>query len=199
VEVRDPLSSARCLEAWVKTSLQDNTDTVIELRYGDPVATQAPDAPGVFSNGFHAVWHLDDSLANNNIADARNQRMGNAGGGLGTNDQKAAQLGGGIDFDGNNKQIQFTNPFAGGGDHTFSAWVSQRNGTNFDTIVIVGNPMSNQSTTWGLGGNTTCALNGTLDEVRLSSAERSAGWVATEYANQKDPATFYTVGPEVLP
>jgi hypothetical protein len=49
---------------------------------------------------------------------------------------------------------------------------------------------------WGAGGNTTCGLNGTLDEVRLSSTERSAGWVATEFANQKEPATFYTVGSE---
>jgi hypothetical protein len=39
-------------------------------------------------------------------------------------------------------------------------------------------------------------LNGTLDEIRFSSAARSADWIATEYANQSSPATFYGVGGE---
>ena len=37
---------------------------------------------------------------------------------------------------------------------------------------------------------------GNLDELRISSSSRSTGWFATSYANQTDPATFYTDGPE---
>ncbi len=37
---------------------------------------------------------------------------------------------------------------------------------------------------------------GSLDEVRLSGAVRSAAWVATEYYNQSEPTTFVTVGNE---
>jgi hypothetical protein len=44
---------------------------------------------------------------------------------------------------------------------------------------------------WG-----TCWLNGTLDEVRLATVERTAGWIATEHANQSSPLTFYMVGAE---
>jgi hypothetical protein len=42
------------------------------------------------------------------------------------------------------------------------------------------------------------ALNaaGTLDEVRLSTMERDANWVATEYNNQSSPGTFITMGSE---
>ena len=42
------------------------------------------------------------------------------------------------------------------------------------------------------------ALNaaGTLDEVRLSTTERNAGWVATEYNNQSSTGTFITMGSE---
>jgi len=36
-------------------------------------------------------------------------------------------------------------------------------------------------------------FDGTLDEVRLSSAPRGGNWIATQFANQSDPATFYTV------
>jgi len=34
---------------------------------------------------------------------------------------------------------------------------------------------------------------GLIDEVRISSVARSAGWISTEYANQNSPSTFYTV------
>ena len=37
------------------------------------------------------------------------------------------------------------------------------------------------------------ALNGSLDEVRISNAGRSAEWILTEYANQNAPATFCSV------
>lgn len=38
------------------------------------------------------------------------------------------------------------------------------------------------------------ALNGLLDEVRISSVTRSSAWIATTFANQKDNSTFVTVG-----
>jgi hypothetical protein len=46
------------------------------------------------------------------------------------------------------------------------------------------------------GGWGNCGLNGGLDEVRLATVARSAGWIATEYANQKTPGEFYSVGDE---
>jgi RHS repeat-associated protein len=38
-----------------------------------------------------------------------------------------------------------------------------------------------------------CAFNGSVDEVRVSSSARSGDWVATEFANQSSPSTFYAV------
>ncbi len=38
---------------------------------------------------------------------------------------------------------------------------------------------------------------GTIDEARLSTVIRSAGWIATGHANQRNPVAFYTVGPEL--
>jgi hypothetical protein len=35
--------------------------------------------------------------------------------------------------------------------------------------------------------------DGGLDEVRVSNVARPAGWIATEYANQGSPATFYSM------
>lgn len=40
------------------------------------------------------------------------------------------------------------------------------------------------------------SLEGTLDEARLSAKVRSGDWIKTEYNNQSDPGSFWTVGPE---
>ena len=38
--------------------------------------------------------------------------------------------------------------------------------------------------------------NGTIDEVRISDIARSDGWISTEYYNQDDPGSFYSIGSE---
>ncbi|MHA2271974.1 MAG: DUF2341 domain-containing protein [Candidatus Hodarchaeales archaeon] len=39
---------------------------------------------------------------------------------------------------------------------------------------------------------------GILDEARVSRITRSADWIATEYSNQQNPATFYSEGSEII-
>jgi hypothetical protein len=39
-------------------------------------------------------------------------------------------------------------------------------------------------------------FDGSIDELRVSSVTRSPGWIATTFANQSDPGSFTTVGPE---
>ncbi|MFX1279204.1 MAG: DUF2341 domain-containing protein [Promethearchaeota archaeon] len=52
---------------------------------------------------------------------------------------------------------------------------------------------------WG-GNNYYSGTNvlGKFDEIRVSNVERSAGWILTEYYNQYDPSSFYSVGSEQL-
>jgi len=38
--------------------------------------------------------------------------------------------------------------------------------------------------------------NGLLDEIRIANTPLSAGWIATEYANQNNPSIFLSIGPE---
>jgi hypothetical protein len=40
------------------------------------------------------------------------------------------------------------------------------------------------------------SFHGVIDEVRLSDVARSDAWVQTEYNNQVNPSSFYSVGPE---
>jgi len=55
---------------------------------------------------------------------------------------------------------------------------------NFDDVKI------------GVAVDLTHSWNGQIDEVRMSSVQRSADWIATEYNNQSSSATFYTIYPE---
>ena len=253
------------LTAWVKlAALAQGADTVFYVRYG--VAASSPQP--VFTNGFAAVWHLDDPLTTSEVAESTATRPGTASGGLDPTHQVAAKLGGGIAFDGVADQIQFTNPLIGGGPHTISAWVDSRTSTTYNTIVMVGTGAMNQSrwfhahyvtngvavgffgNDWDTGSNVEnagwtllhwvfngstgvsrlyhngvligthpnaagiatqgaggyigfapslwgmCAFTGVLDEARIATVVRSASWVATEFANQSAPATFYSVGAE---
>jgi biopolymer transport protein ExbB len=45
-------------------------------------------------------------------------------------------------------------------------------------------------------GGTTRTFNGSIDEVRVSTAIRSPQWLATSHANQANPATFLSAGPQ---
>jgi hypothetical protein len=52
---------------------------------------------------------------------------------------------------------------------------------------------------WLWGGNdviTDSQVLGRFDEIRASSAVRSSGWILTEYNNQYNPSSFYSIGSE---
>lgn len=130
------------LDAWVRVPTLSAGDEIL-LRYGDVAAAHAAGAPATFT-GYQAVWHLDDTLANATIVDARNLRNGTAIS-LATGDSVAGQLGRGIDFEDGNEQIMFTNPLTGNTAHTISAWVNQRTTTTNDAIIAMGNGTLNQA------------------------------------------------------
>ncbi len=100
----------------------------------------------------------------------------------------------------------------------FEAWVhavavyDAGSSANDPTIYIDGEPrpVSLQSVPAGTGrsdAGATLALgnridsgrgfSGIIDEARLSRVTRSAGWIATSHANQRDPAAFCVVGDEL--
>jgi len=60
-----------------------------------------------------------------------------------------------------------------------------------------GGHIANAPQQWGAGGTTTNPANGLLDEVRIASAPRPAGWIRTEYENQRDVGAFFMLGPDM--
>jgi hypothetical protein len=63
------------------------------------------------------------------------------------------------------------------------------------TSNAAGAPLNDSGGNGMLGDRTTGqrAYDGLLDEVRLSTATRSGGWITTSYENQRDPASFAVV------
>lgn len=142
-EIQSWAKNSGQLEAWVRVpSLAMGTQ--IAVRYGDVDAAHAPDAPGTFT-GYSAVWHMDDTITNTTIADARGQRNGTAAM-LGPSDSVTAQLGRGVNFSGaNGEHITFANPLSGNSQHTISLWVNQRATNDNDAMVVLGNGEFNEA------------------------------------------------------
>jgi hypothetical protein len=49
----------------------------------------------------------------------------------------------------------------------------------------------------GLGSG--LGLPGAVDEVRITTVPLTSAWIAAEFANQSNPSSFYSVGPELSP
>ena len=69
------------------------------------------------------------------------------------------------------------------------------------TVTAEGTPsgtaVSEANATLAIGDRTSGgrAFAGSLDELRLSTVMRSAGWITTAYENQRDPGAFVTIAP----
>jgi uncharacterized repeat protein (TIGR01451 family) len=266
------------LIAWVKvTSLTAGVDKTIYMYYGNAGATDQQSAAAVWSNGYEAVYHLDDDFA-----DATGKHP------PGTNFNSVdvpARIGDGQDFEQTNltDHIDIGNWSVAGSLLTIQAWVRYESFSEGDARVVskavdameqdhvfmlstinAGAPtnwrMRLKTGTLDASGTTTLiqptntvnlntwyltaatydgstmrllhnggqvasvgktgnlrqngwsiylgnnprngatpwykALDGILDEVRISSAARSSSWLTTEYNNQRPGATFYGVEPE---
>jgi hypothetical protein len=107
-------SSTGELVAWIKVpGLDTSRDTIFYLYYGQPGASVDPGTTAVWSNGFLAVWHLDEVGAGvaGEYADASgngNGGTGGAGAASATPVHVPARIGGGQDLDGVDDFIQTT-------------------------------------------------------------------------------------------
>jgi len=70
------------------------------------------------------------------------------------------------------------------------------NGTQVGTPQPVSGKIASTNDPCYIGHYLSEYMNGTIDEVRISNASRSLSWISTEYNNQNNPSTFYTVGNE---
>ncbi|MDD1662488.1 MAG: DUF2341 domain-containing protein, partial [Methanomicrobiales archaeon] len=67
--------------------------------------------------------------------------------------------------------------------------------TDINASLIVPAPRLGAPSWTGIPANA-FHLNGGLDEVRISSINRSTSWILTEWRNQDSPSTFTAVGPQ---
>ncbi len=72
------------------------------------------------------------------------------------------------------------------------------NGAAVSTTTTSFTPYSPVSNFWvgSESSNPSYSFGGLMDEVKFSNINRSASWIATEFANQSSPGTFVTLGSE---
>ncbi len=65
--------------------------------------------------------------------------------------------------------------------------------------VVITDPTGVSASALDIAWNSSLYFDGAIDEFRLSNMVRSADWITTEYNNQEDPNSFYSVGAEDTP
>ena len=67
------------------------------------------------------------------------------------------------------------------------------------TVNALPSSTTNVVTGGGANINATGSVDAQMDEVRISSVARSSDWLSTEYSNQSNPSSFYTIGSQQSP
>jgi hypothetical protein len=57
-------------------------------------------------------------------------------------------------------------------------------------------PSADNNNDWRIMGNGSADTNGTMDELRLTNISHTAGWIRTEYNNQRDVSSFLSITDE---
>ena len=77
-------------------------------------------------------------------------------------------------------------------------WVDGASVTSASIASTAGQNWNNGDDTYKIGTDRSESnpCDGLIDEVRLSDIVRDPDWIATEYNNQSDPASFFVLGPQ---
>lgn len=128
--------SAGTLTAWVEIpSISSESDTNFYMYYNNPAAASSlQDPEGTWSNGYHAVWHMEQNptAGNNEILDSTsNNRDGSAQSYLTSSNVVSGIVGNGLDFDGGGGDNQLVRVAGGAGLNnastgSISLWVQWR-------------------------------------------------------------------------
>ncbi|MDN5213093.1 DUF2341 domain-containing protein [Fulvivirgaceae bacterium BMA12] len=146
------------LIAWVKVDLT-GSDQIIYAYYGKPAASTDQSTSNVWSNGFRAVWHLEEDPngdpADGIIDDSGFGNHGTPNGGMLTANLIGGQIGNGLSLDGiddfidviNSSSLQITDNTI-----TLSAWVNINPGLDNDEGIILKGANNDESFLLGTGG-----------------------------------------------
>jgi hypothetical protein len=136
-------ASTGTLVAWVKVpSLSGSTDTALYLYYGNAGASDQQNVAQVWTNGYAAVWHLNENPAG--TAPQMKDRTANANhatafGSMPAGAQVTGQIDGALQFDGTDDVLRIPNSASTditGNNFTLSAWVRPTNVSARDQAII---------------------------------------------------------------
>jgi hypothetical protein len=200
-EIERYVASTGTLVAWVRIpSLSAGADTELFVRYGDARPDRS-NATGVWGAGYHSVWHLGQNPAAGGAGDMRDstgRAHGTAHATMNGADSVVAICGRGIDFDGTDDEITFTNTFTGTGPSTLSAWVDQRVDTDgaSDTVLSIGNGVQSQNRYLFAASSTTNNVVGGFFANNVDSAVsiEGAGWKYVAWVWDGTASSFFVDG-----
>jgi len=127
------------LDAWVRLPALGTSGAIFYLRYGAFDDPPGEDPAGVWSNGFVAVWHLEQAPdgANGGVTDSLGDFDATSIG-MSAANQVTGAVGRGLLFEGGSDELTFDAPLGGASPHTISAWVDQETTAQNNALVVIG-------------------------------------------------------------
>ncbi|MHA1884213.1 MAG: DUF2341 domain-containing protein, partial [Promethearchaeota archaeon] len=108
---RDYNATHTKLVVWVRLpSLSTTVDTKIYLYYGNATMTPRENPTGVWDTNYKGVWHSSEDPTGTIYDSTSNNNDGTPQGSMGSADQVDGQIGGSLNFDGNDEYIDCGNP-----------------------------------------------------------------------------------------
>lgn len=140
-------ASSGLFVAWVRIpSLPHNADKTIYMYFGKTGVTTNPSSTNVWSNGFNAVWHFNNSI---------NDFSGNSNNGsnTGTTNNNSGKIAEARSFNGSNQFISVANSSSlniSGNTITMSAWVQAPQNSQDAPFVVKGTTMNEEQYMLGI-------------------------------------------------
>ena len=158
-EIESFTKASGALVAWVKVpTLTSGTNTTLYMYYGNGTVGNQQDPTNVWDSNFKGVWHLkeDPSGTAPQMKDSTSVYNATSYGSMTTSDMIAAQINGGLDFDGSNDYLTNTSyTQTSVTAYTIEAWIKTSNGYASTQRVIVHDRGS------GAGKSLTLSIGGT--------------------------------------
>lgn len=164
-------SSTGQFVAWVRTDISSTSDTILYMYYGNPLSSDHSSTTAAWSNGFSAVWHLDETVVDESTQfSAHRDSTANANhAGQYGNNELPGLYSNAQDFDGNDYASSTSSAsLSPAAQLTIIGWTKRSGGGSATSTV-------SKLNSYGIGMSA-ASISGQINANTISAGYAGSGW-----------------------